>query len=55
MIKNFTAIIEQDKDGMYAGRIPHLRGCVTQSKTIDELILNLKDAIKLYLDVEGKN
>lgn len=53
MVKNFTAIIEQDEDGMYIGRIPHLRGCVTQGKTIDELVLNLKDAVKLYLDVQG--
>ncbi len=55
MVKSFTAIIEQDEDGMYIGRVPHLRGCVTQGKTIDELVTNLKDAVKLYLDVEGEH
>jgi len=53
MVKSFTAIIEQDEDGIYIGRVPHLRGCVTQGKSIDELVANLKDAVKLYLDVEG--
>jgi len=53
MVKYFTAIIEQDEDGMYIGRVPQLRGCVTQAKTIDELVVRLKDAVKLYLDVEG--
>ena len=55
MLKSFTAIIEQDEDGMYVGRVPHLRGCVTQGKSTDELVANLKDAVKLYLDVEGDN
>ncbi len=54
MTKQFTAIIEQDEDGMYIGRVPQLRGCVTQGETLDELIENLKDAIKLYLEVEGE-
>lgn len=53
MVKNFTAIIEQDEDGVYVGRIPGLKGCVTQADTIDELIINLKDAAKLYLEVQG--
>ncbi len=53
MVKNFTAIIEQDEDGIYIGRIPGLKGCVSQGDTIDELIENLKDAIKLYLEVNG--
>lgn len=53
MAREFTAIIEIDEDGMYIGRVPHLRGCVTQGKTMDELIVNLKDAVKLYLDVQG--
>ena len=53
MVKQFTAIIEQDEDGMYVGRVPQLRGCVTQGETVDELIENLQDAVKLYLEVEG--
>jgi len=54
-LKQFTAIIEQDEDGIYIGGVPQLKGCVTQGDTIDELILNLKDAVKLCLEVEGNN
>ena len=52
MTKNFTAIIEQDEDGVYVGRIPSLKGCVSQGDTIDELIINLKDAVNLYLETQ---
>ncbi|MFP4402430.1 MAG: type II toxin-antitoxin system HicB family antitoxin [Candidatus Nanoarchaeia archaeon] len=55
MRKSYTAIIEQDEDGMYVGRVPELRGCVTQAETMDELIINLKDAINLYLDTTEKS
>ena len=55
MTKNFTAIIEQDEDGLYVGRVPSLRGCVTQGETIDELVENLKDAIKLFLEDENNS
>lgn len=53
MYNKFTAIIEKDEDGMYVGRVPQLRGCVSQGKTIDELIKRLKDAAKLCLDEEN--
>jgi predicted RNase H-like HicB family nuclease len=53
MKRNFTAIIEQDEDGIYIGRVPNLKGCVSQGDTLDELIINLRDAVKLYLEVQG--
>jgi predicted RNase H-like HicB family nuclease len=55
MVKSFTAIIEQDEDGVYIGRIPVFKGCVTQGETLDELILNLKDVIKLYLEEQNNS
>ena len=55
MTKSFTAIIEQDEDGLYIGRVPSLRGCVTQAETIDELVENLKDAIKSFKYLILKN
>jgi predicted RNase H-like HicB family nuclease len=50
----FGVIIEQDEDGMYVGRVPSLKGCLTQGRTLDELHLNLKEAIALCLEVSGK-
>lgn len=48
----FTVIIEQDEDGIYIGRVPTLKSCHTQAKSIDTLIERIKEAILLCLDVE---
>ena len=55
MVRSFTAIIVQDEDGMYIGRVHELKGCITQGETIKELIENLKDAAKLCLDTSNIN
>lgn len=52
MIKSFNVVIEQDEDGWYIASVPELAGCHTQAKTLDELIKRVKEAIKLYLEVE---
>ena len=51
---NFTVVIEKDEDDYYVGYVPSIRGCHTQGKTLDELIKNIKEAIELCLEVEGK-
>ena len=33
--------------------VPELPGCHTQAKTLDELILRVKEAIEAYLEAEG--
>ncbi|MEH2144723.1 type II toxin-antitoxin system HicB family antitoxin [Nostoc sp.] len=45
-------------DSEYAGyvaEVPELPGCVSQGKTLDEAIENIKDAITGYLHVQAKN
>ena len=49
----FSVIIEKDEDGYYAASVPELPGCHTQSRTLDELLERIKEAVELYLDVEG--
>lgn len=48
----FHVIVEQDQDGMYIGRVPELRGCLSQGETLDELMKNIKEAIELCLEVK---
>lgn len=48
----FHVIVEQDQDGMYIGRVPELRGCVSQGETLEELMKNIKEAIELCLEVK---
>lgn len=49
--KQFKIVIERDEDGYYIASVPALPGCHTQGKTFKELMANVKDAIKLCLDV----
>ena len=53
-IRNFTVVIEKDEDNYYVGYVPSVKGCHTQGKTLDELMNNIKEAIELCLEVEGK-
>ncbi|MFK0733113.1 MAG: type II toxin-antitoxin system HicB family antitoxin [Gloeotrichia echinulata GP01] len=39
----------------YVAEVPELPGCVSQGKTLDEAIENIKDAIKGYLVVLEKH
>jgi predicted RNase H-like HicB family nuclease len=52
MKRKFNVIIEKDEDGFYVGLVPELPGCHTQAKSLDELQKRLKEAIRLYLEVE---
>lgn len=47
-------VIERDRDGYYA-ECPVLQGCYTQGDTYDEVIANIKDAIKLDIQDRLKN
>jgi len=53
MKRRFSVIIEQDEDGVYVGRVPELKGCISQGDTLDELMKNIKEAIELCLEVQG--
>lgn len=46
----YRVLIEQDEDGMFVAQCPSLLGCVSQGKTRDEAIANVKDAISGYLE-----
>lgn len=52
MSERFDVVIEKDEDGLYVGRVPELPGCVSQGKTVEELLEHIKEAIALYLEVD---
>ncbi len=45
-----NAVIEKDENGYFAF-IPILKGCVSQGKSYEEALRNIKEAIELYLEV----
>lgn len=47
-IQNFSVVIEQDKNGFVAECLD-LQGCYTQGQTYEEVVKNIKDAIKLHV------
>ena len=42
--------IERDEDGSFFGYCPQLEGCLADGEDMEELVKNLKDAARLYLE-----
>jgi len=40
----FRVLIEPDEDGVFVAECPMLPGCVSQGKTRDEAVANIRDA-----------
>ena len=49
----FNIIIEKDEGGWFIATVPSLPGCHTQAQNIDDLLGRIREAILLYLDVNG--
>lgn len=49
----FDVVIERDTEGWYVGSVPALRGCHTQARSLDELMLRIQEAIAVWLEAEG--
>ena len=46
----FRVTIEPDEDGVFVAECPALPGCISQGKTRDEAMANIRDAIQGYLE-----
>lgn len=44
-------LLEQGEDGWIVAHVPALRGCVSQGKTRQEALANIKEAIEGWLEV----
>ena len=47
----FSVTIDRDEDGIYVVECPAIPGCVSQGKTEEEALDNVKGAIRLCLEV----
>jgi predicted RNase H-like HicB family nuclease len=52
MTKEFNVIIERDEESYYVASVPELQGCHTQAKSLDKLMVRIREAIELFLEVE---
>jgi predicted RNase H-like HicB family nuclease len=49
----FNVTLDRDEDGIWIAECFSIPGCVSQGKTKDEALKNIKDAIKLCLEVRA--
>ena len=45
----FSVVVEKDRDGYFAS-CPELQGCYTQGDSYEEVMENIRDAIKLHVE-----
>ncbi|MEA5414554.1 type II toxin-antitoxin system HicB family antitoxin [Synechococcus sp. BA-132 BA5] len=53
MAKQFDVVVEEDSEGFFVASVPALPGCHTQSRSLDQLMERIKEAIELCLEVQG--
>lgn len=51
----FTVTLDRDEDGMWVVECPAIPGCVSQGNTKDEALENVKNAIKVCLEVRAES
>ena len=52
-MQQFDVVVEKGSDGYFVASVPALPGCHTQSKSLDELMVRIREAIELCLEVQG--
>jgi predicted RNase H-like HicB family nuclease len=46
----FRVLVEQDEDGIFVAEVPALPGCLSDGRTREEALANVREAIALYLE-----
>jgi predicted RNase H-like HicB family nuclease len=46
----YTVILEREPDGGFVASVPVLPGCVSQGDTREEAMVNIKEAVDLYIE-----
>ena len=54
MSRQFDVVIERDEEGYYVASVPQIPACHTQARSLDEVTVRIREAIELYLEVEGE-
>lgn len=45
----YRVVLEPQDEGGYSAYVPALPGCVSQGESVDEVMINIKEAIEVYL------
>ena len=49
MARKASVVIQKDEHGFYAW-CPELKGCQSQGNSLEEVLVNIREAIELYLE-----
>lgn len=47
---HYTVILEHEEDGGYHAFVPALKGCHSQGDSLDDALVNIREAIEVYLE-----
>jgi len=50
----FATIVDRDEDGVWVVECPSIPGCISQGRTRDEALENIKEAIAGCLEVRAE-
>jgi len=50
----FIVTLDRDEDGVWVVECPSIPGCVSQGQSREEALTNIRDAIKLCLEVRAE-
>ena len=54
MTMRFTVTIARDEDGVFIAECPAIPGCISQGNTEEEAERNIREAIKVCLEVRAE-
>ena len=46
----YRVLVEQDEDGVFVAEVPSLPGCISQGASREEALVNIREAIAVYLE-----
>ncbi len=55
MTRNFDVVVEKDAEGYFVASVPSLPGCHTQARSLDDLMVRVREAIALCLEEQGQS
>ena len=53
MTHQYDVVVEKDSAGYFVASAPALPGCHTQAKSLDDLMVRIREAIELCIEVNG--
>ena len=53
MAHQYDVVVERDSAGYFVASVPALPGCHTQAKSLDDLMVRIREAIELCIEVNG--